>query len=103
LFPGVYVGTGTKIINSVIMPNVKIGCNVKIENTIIGEETIISDGCQIGCAEGNDIRYSTRTGYPQITVIGEHLIIPKNSRIEKNSMVSIENDEIYQIRSSNVS
>ncbi|MBC7766168.1 MAG: glucose-1-phosphate adenylyltransferase [Hyphomonadaceae bacterium] len=86
LFRGVYVAEGAIVKNSIIMPNVKIGKNAYIENTIIGEETIISDGCVIG--SGHD-----QEGTPEITVIGENIMIPKNSKIEKNSVINIENGE----------
>lgn len=44
---GVYVGEGSVIKSSVIMPNVKIGKNVIIEKAIIGEGAIIEDNAQI--------------------------------------------------------
>lgn len=47
LSQGVYVGKNTVIIDSVIMPNVQIGDNVRIEKTIIGNNAIINHGCQI--------------------------------------------------------
>lgn len=53
LSQGVYVGKNTVIIDSVIMPNVKIGDNVKIEKAIIGNNAIINHGCHIG--NGEDI------------------------------------------------
>jgi len=48
LFYGVQVGEGSFIKDSVIMPNVRIGSNVKIYKAIIGENTTIEDGCVIG-------------------------------------------------------
>jgi glucose-1-phosphate adenylyltransferase len=48
LFYGVQVGDGTLIKDSVIMPNVRIGNNVKIYKSIIGEGTVVEDGCVIG-------------------------------------------------------
>ena len=47
LSQGVYVGKNTVIIDSVIMPNVKIGDNVRIEKAIIGNNAIINHGCRI--------------------------------------------------------
>ncbi len=51
LSQGSYVGKNTIIIDSVIMPNVRIGDNVKIEKAIIGNNAIINHGCRI---IGND-------------------------------------------------
>ena len=48
VFYGVNCGKNTLIKDSVIMPNVKIGSDVKIYRAIIGEGTIIADGCTVG-------------------------------------------------------
>ncbi len=53
LSQGVYVGKNTVIIDSVIMPNVQIGDNVRIEKAIIGNNAIINHGCII--KNSNDI------------------------------------------------
>ncbi|MCB2353497.1 glucose-1-phosphate adenylyltransferase [Clostridium estertheticum] len=53
LFQGVHVGKGTKISNSVIMPNTKIGNNVVIDKAIIGNDVIIRRNSYIG--NGRDI------------------------------------------------
>jgi len=47
LFYGVQVGEGSVIKDSVIMPNVKIGNNVKIVKAIIGEDTVVEDGAVV--------------------------------------------------------
>lgn len=51
LFYGVQVGEGSFIKDSVIMPNVRIGNNVKIYKAIIGENTVVEDGSVIGDPE----------------------------------------------------
>jgi len=51
LFYGVQVGEGSVIKDSVIMPNVQIGNNVKIYKAIIGEGTVVEDGSVIGQPE----------------------------------------------------
>jgi glucose-1-phosphate adenylyltransferase len=72
LFYGVHVGLKSAIKDSIIMPNVKIGQNVKIYKTIIGEGTVIGDNCTIG-VEGEDA---------PITLIGEDSFIPSNSKVK---------------------
>jgi glucose-1-phosphate adenylyltransferase len=52
LFYGVHIGEGSLIKDSVIMPNVRIGNNVKIYKSIIGEGTVVEDGSVIGDPEG---------------------------------------------------
>lgn len=61
---GSEVGEGSIIKDSVIMPNVKIGRNVKIYKAIIGEGTIIRDGSVIG-----------EPGVRNITVIGNQQVL----------------------------
>ncbi|MDU5108203.1 glucose-1-phosphate adenylyltransferase [Clostridium sp.] len=48
LSQGVTVGKNTIIKDSVIMPNVKIGDNVRIERAIVGNDSIINNDCHIG-------------------------------------------------------
>ena len=48
LSQGVTVGKNTIIKDSVIMPNVKIGDNVRIEKAIVGNDSIINNDCHIG-------------------------------------------------------
>ena len=48
LSQGVYVGKNTVIRDSVIMPNVQIVDNVKIEKAIVGNNAIINHNCNIG-------------------------------------------------------
>lgn len=54
LFYGVEVGEGSVITDSVIMPKVKIGKNVKIHKAIISENTVIDDYMEIGIERENE-------------------------------------------------
>lgn len=54
LFYGVEVGEGTVITDSVIMPKVKIGKNVRIHRAIISENTVIDDYMEIGIERENE-------------------------------------------------
>lgn len=54
LFYGVEVGEGSVITDSVIMPQVKIGRNVRIHRAIITENMVIEDGTIIGESSSND-------------------------------------------------
>ncbi len=66
LFYGVVVGEGSLVQDSVVMPNVNIGKNVKIVKAIIGEHCTIEDGVVIE-DEG------------KIVLIGNHVHIPANT------------------------
>lgn len=78
LFTGVYVGEGSDIKDSVIMSNVKIGNNVKIEKAIIGEGAVIKDNCQIAPDAKN----------PDIILLKGDITIPVNS-VVKSTIVSL--------------
>lgn len=54
LFYGVEVGEGSVITDSVIMPKVKIGKNVRIHKAIISENTVIEDYMEIGVDRENE-------------------------------------------------
>lgn len=54
LFYGVEVGEGSVITDSVIMPKVKIGKNVRIHKAIISENTVIEDYAEIGTRREDD-------------------------------------------------
>ncbi|WP_019913754.1 glucose-1-phosphate adenylyltransferase [Paenibacillus sp. HW567] len=54
LFYGVEVGEGSMITDSVIMPKVKIGKNVRIHKAIISENTEIEDYMEIGTERENE-------------------------------------------------
>ena len=69
LFPGVYVGKNTKIVDSVIMENTKIGDNVTIEKAIIGNNATVRRNCKIGNSE-------------KITLISENQDIKKDTIME---------------------
>lgn len=64
LFYGVEIGENSLVKDSVIMPNVRIGSNVKIYKAIIGEGTVVEDDCVIGQPE--------RDGPQDIVLIGSH-------------------------------
>jgi glucose-1-phosphate adenylyltransferase len=63
LFYGVHVGENSVIKDSVIMPNVKIGKNVTVYRAIVGEGSILEDGCIVGDPSSPDA---------SITLIGDH-------------------------------
>ncbi|EXX86032.1 glucose-1-phosphate adenylyltransferase [Paenibacillus darwinianus] len=70
LFGGVRMGRGSKVKESIIMPNVKIGRDVQIFRTIIGEGCVIEDGAVIGRPDG------------EITVLGaDELVFARNSSL----------------------
>jgi len=68
LFPGVYIGKDTKVIDTVVMPKVMIGEKVVVERAIIGLESVINNGCRIGDSTSGSI-----------TLIGEYEQLPQGT------------------------
>lgn len=78
LFGGTEIGKYSKVKDSVIMPNVRIGRNVIIERAIIGEGAIIHDGAVIKGAE-NEIAVIG----PYETVAAKPIMRPQPARLLK--------------------
>lgn len=70
IFPGVYIGEGCQVKDSVIMTDVKVEDKAVIERAIIGDNTWIGSGSLIGGNEGEGI-----------TVVEDNKILPANARI----------------------
>lgn len=82
LFPGVVVGRGSVIKDSVIMSDTVIGDNVTIERTIMGEECTVEDRCTIG---------QPGEGQEGITVLGENVVASQGKVIPGGVEINIEN------------
>ncbi len=70
LFPGVQVGKGSVLRDSIIMSGTTIGTDVLLERAIIGENVIIGNGC-----------YTSSPG-KELIVVRENSIFPDNSVVE---------------------
>lgn len=82
LFPGVFIGEGAKVSNTVVMPNTKICSRATVEKTIVGVETVIEEGCQIGCL---DLLCSLCTeNCSKITVVEGNVVIPRGSFLKRH-------------------
>lgn len=88
LSQGVYVGKNTVIIDSVIMPNVKIGDNVRIEKAIIGNNAIINHSCRI--IGDNDVEVIGAYQYVINKVNFNYKEITKDNEIITNEIINIE-------------
>lgn len=86
LFSGVYIGKGSVIKDSIIMPYVRVGRNTTIENSIIAEDVNIGDNCHIG-EELPDSSFDTQNS--GLSVIGGDLEIPSGSIIGGHTMVDM--------------
>ena len=87
LFSHVSVGEGSKITDSVIMPDVKIGENVIINKAVIGSGAIIEDGSKIGVTEDMNNPYISAMCTNELVLIEGGAIVKKGVDIPKGSMV----------------
>ncbi|WP_068776073.1 glucose-1-phosphate adenylyltransferase [Paenibacillus sp. FJAT-26967] len=77
---GVYIGKGSVLTDCVIMPNVRIGNNVKLHKAIIGEGSVLCDGVTVG-------KFDAET----ISVVGDHEVMYKvNEKLPKIYMPRLE-------------
>ena len=74
LFPGVTIGRGTTVRDSIIMQESDIGKACTIDRAIIDEEVTCEDGVVIG-------------GDKKITVVGTGVYATKNSVIAEGDMI----------------
>ncbi len=84
---GVWIGKGSVVSDSVIMPGAKIGNNVVIEKAMIGGDAVIGDGAKIGVTEQKDNSYASAFCTQGLVLIESGAVIPDGSEIAKGSMV----------------
>jgi glucose-1-phosphate adenylyltransferase len=86
--PGVTIGEGCEIYDSIIMKSTQIGANTKIYKSIVAEKCVIGDGCEIGI--GNAV---SNVEFPKIYIdglvtIGEETTIPDHIKVGKNTAIA---------------
>lgn len=77
LFPGVTIGSGSVVRQSVILPGTVVEANCRIERTIIGNSAVIGEGSEVGCSGENS----------DITVIGEKATVQAQAVITRGTVV----------------
>jgi glucose-1-phosphate adenylyltransferase len=85
LSPGVYVGKGAVVKDSVIFSNTKIGENTLIEKSIIDKKVKIGTHVVIGY--GNNYTRNVEKPdllYSGINIIAKRAIIPNDTIVERN-------------------
>ncbi len=88
LFPGVKVGPGARITESVILPGTVIAADAVINRCIIDTDSIIDRGCTVGNPHAKTINLD----FPDllncgISLIGEKVLLPQGSRIGGNVLL----------------
>ncbi len=90
IFSNVQVGENSKILDSVVMPDVKIGNDVTINKAVIGAGAVIEDGAVIGMNEDNNSKYISGMCTGGLVLIEGGATIKKGTDIPKGSMVEAE-------------
>ena len=89
LFPGVYVASGARVVDSVVMHDSVIDSGATTYRAIIDKRVYIGPGSSVGF--GRDARPNIRHPkhlFSGLTLIGEDAIIPANSHFAANSIIS---------------
>ena len=88
IFTGAIVAPGAEVIDSILMPGVRVEANAKIHKAIIGENTVVGSGTHIGAPPkaGETLELSNEAG---ITVIEDHITVPAGVRIVQGTVLSV--------------
>ncbi|UCF69831.1 MAG: glucose-1-phosphate adenylyltransferase [candidate division WOR-3 bacterium] len=88
LSPGVKIGQGSRIANSIIYHDSVIGSRSTIEKCIIDKQVVVGNSVRMGT--GKDITNRKHPGHLSsgITVIGKGAMIPSGMNIGKNCIIS---------------
>ncbi len=86
LFPGVTIGAGAKVKDSIIMPYASVGNNSIVSKAILGRKSVVEAGAQLGseAVAGEEIS----RWFSGITLIGDNLIINSETRIRRNALLA---------------
>jgi glucose-1-phosphate adenylyltransferase len=88
IFPGVRVGKGALVRDSILMQDTLVGDGCQVEYSIIDKRCEVGDGVIIGTGAGTTVNRK----FPShldcgITVVGKGVVIPAGLRIGKNCII----------------
>lgn len=87
LFEGVEIEEGATVIDSILMPYVKVSKDAVIERSIVDSNTTIGEGSHIGGSSNNCGDFSSPMCSDNLTLIGSNLFIGAGVNVAANSMV----------------
>jgi glucose-1-phosphate adenylyltransferase len=93
LSPGVYVGPGALVKDSVVMNDAWIGPGARVEKSVLDKSVIVGAGAIVG--EGNDATVNEQAPdklFAGITVIGKHSVVPDRSHVGRNVLINSNRD-----------
>jgi glucose-1-phosphate adenylyltransferase len=85
LFPGVFVGPGAHVSDSIIMNDTRIEAGARIDRTILDKQITVGDRAVIGHGDASvaNIRIPQLL-HSGLTVVGKSTVIPKDAKIARN-------------------
>ena len=86
--PGVIIGKGSVVRDSIIMKNTRIGENVVIDKAIIAENVEIDHDVQLGIGEDVPNKTEPRIYSFGLVTIGENSYIPSGVKVGKNTAIA---------------
>ncbi|QDR83212.1 glucose-1-phosphate adenylyltransferase [Sporomusa termitida] len=86
LFPGVTIGAGAKVKDSIIMPYAFVGANTIVSKAILGRKSVVEAGAQLGAETTAEEEASH--WFSGITLIGDNLTINSETRIRRNALLA---------------
>ena len=86
--PGVIIGKGSVVRDSIIMKNTRIGENVMIDKAIIAENVEIDHDVQLGIGEDGPNKTEPRIYSFGLVTIGENTYIPSGVKVGKNTAIA---------------
>lgn len=86
LFPGVTIGAGARVKDSIIMPYAFVGANSIVSKAILGRKSVVEAGAQLGseAAAGEEVS----RWFSGITLIGDNLTISSETKIRRNALLA---------------
>ena len=94
---GVSIGKGTVVRDSIIMNNTMIGDNCELDKAIVAENVVLSDNILLGV--GDDVANETHPDIYRngLVCIGERSVLPAGLQVGKNTCIyGVTTEEDYQ-------
>ena len=88
LSPGVHVGRGARVENSVILHNTVIGDGAVVRNAVIDKDCVIGPGAVIGDGDNTPNQRQPDKLFTGLTLIGKQAEIPANMRVGQNCLIN---------------
>ena len=86
--PGVTIGEGSIVRDSIIMKSTEVGHHTTIDKAIIAENCVIGSECELGIGEELPNAWKPDIYSGGMVTIGENSVVPNKVRIGKNTAIS---------------